>query len=312
MEVKLSYQEAQDLAAQMRTCLAYGKGQIDGYKESLVRLTKREKWLVEHQESDASLSSLVSSDFIDAIGTWLGGRPTEDPVVLDISARYHGDTTEHPSGLFELDPGIKIGETPFRVHSVQRLAGETKLVTVAIWVKRDTGRAVTLPADTHLSEVLDDVRSEIASHDKMIVEVEARNATEQRKLDNANKQVEAYELGLDQHILGSSAVVSTKSADENELAVAHGMVKKQKKTIRALQRYKGRPTREVLIEIIDETRKKNGVVNYAKVGERVGRSGTTAKAWIAEAGLERYALQSGIEDESLAERLKEADQRGID
>jgi len=88
----------------------------------------------------------------------------------------------------------------------------------------------------------------------------------------------------------NSEEVVNDSIDNNaEHRVAVDMVKKQRKTIKALRLHRHKPSQMEMKEIIDRCRFKNDKCNNTKVGEALDIHPDTAKAWIKQLGLSDYA-----------------------
>jgi hypothetical protein len=56
--------------------------------------------------------------------------------------------------------------------------------------------------------------------------------------------------------------------------------------LRKKVRYRDRPAREDLEQLVDKFRFKNGKINYSRLAEKLGRTNKTAKAWCDEYGIE--------------------------
>jgi len=79
-----------------------------------------------------------------------------------------------------------------------------------------------------------------------------------------------------------SATPSETAQINNQLRVAQQMVKHLKKRLR----YGAKPGKDELCENADKCRKKNGKINYSKLGKDfLGTSHHTAKKWCDEYGI---------------------------
>ena len=75
-----------------------------------------------------------------------------------------------------------------------------------------------------------------------------------------------------------------------ELTVAHKKLIEQRSEIIALRRHRNKPARSEMVDHIDNTRKKNGDVNYEALARLLGfKDGTTVKNMIKDLSLVSYS-----------------------
>jgi len=84
--------------------------------------------------------------------------------------------------------------------------------------------------------------------------------------------------------------VQVSSDSTAELRVAHKKLIEQRSEIKALRRHRNKPTQKEMVDHIDNTRKKNGDVNYEALARLLGfKDGTTVKNMIKDLGLVSYS-----------------------
>ena len=84
--------------------------------------------------------------------------------------------------------------------------------------------------------------------------------------------------------------VQVSSDSSAELRVAHKKLIEQRELIKALRRHRNKPARSEMVDHIDNTRKKNGDVNYEALARLLGfKDGTTVKNMIKDLGLVSYS-----------------------
>ncbi len=94
---------------------------------------------------------------------------------------------------------------------------------------------------------------------------------------------------LPEHEDPSGASRSDYELVNQELATSHTIIKGLRKANTALKTMRGLPSQSELKNLMDTTRKKNGIANWTKLGEALGRSPETAKRYTQKLGLMSYA-----------------------